>query len=178
MGETKDATRLADVYAKQSKEPQWALLAAGDACRLAEDYKRAIKYYQRVLDTKGMRNEQYERRAFDRAQQSIDAIRQFELLDISKVADGEYEAESMGYEGPVAVKVSVSSGRIEKVEITKHKEKQYYSALRDIPEQIVAKQSLRDVDATSRATITAEAIVSATAKALVGEVDSSRKPFR
>ena len=181
MGETKEAVRLADIYASKSNDPQWALLAAGDACRLAEDYERAVAYYRRAIEASG-RNEQYERRANARAQQSIDAIQQFELLDIGKIADGAYEAETIGYEGPIAVKVTVKSGRIENVEITKHKEKQYYSALRDIPQQIISKQSLKDVDATSRATITAEAIVSATAKALVGEIDvqeeKRRRAFR
>jgi uncharacterized protein with FMN-binding domain len=67
----------------------------------------------------------------------------------------------------------MKDGKIQNVEITKHKEKQFYSALRDIPQQIVVKQSVKDVDATSRATITAEAIVAATAKALAGEDSSS-----
>lgn len=173
MGNPRRAVELADVYASQVRDPTWALLAAGDACRSEQNYTQAIAYYQRVLKLTTMRNEDYERRAKDRATQSIDAIRQFELLDISKLADGEYAAESMAYEGPLAVTVSVKSGRIEAVEVTKHKEKQYYSALRDVPEQIIKKQSLKEVDATSRATITAEAIVSATAKALSGEIDSS-----
>jgi uncharacterized protein with FMN-binding domain len=175
MGETRRAVQMADVYAQQAREPQWALLAAGDACRAAQDYDGAIRYYRRVLDLKEARNEQYLQRAHNRARQSVDAIRQFELLDIGKIADGEYEAEAMAYEGPLAVKVTVKSGRIENVEVTRHKEKQYYSALRDVPEQIIAKQSLKDVDATSRATITAEAIVSAAAKALAEDLDASKR---
>ena len=172
MGQTKQALQVADAYVKLVKEPQWGLLAAGDACRTAKQYKKAISYYQRVVDSSDMKNESYDRRARSRALQSIDAIRQFELLDISKIADGKYEAESLAYEGPIGVSVTVLSGKIQKVEITKHKEKQFYSALRDIPAQIVAKQSVKDVDATSRATITAEAIVSATAKALTGDESS------
>jgi uncharacterized protein with FMN-binding domain len=171
MGETKDAIAIADAYARQVKEPQWALLAAGDACRHAGMYEKAIEYYQRVADSQKMRNESYNERARSRATQSIDAIRQFELLDIKKVPDGSYKAEARGYEGPIAVRVSVKAGRIQQVEITRHKEKQFYSALRDMPQQIIAKQSVKDVDATSRATITAEAIVSATAKALAGPSD-------
>ena len=165
MGQTDRAVKLAEIYVKQSKQPHWALLAAGDACRSAKRYKEAIRYYQRVAETK-MSNEHYDKRIQARAVQSIDAIKQFELLDITKVKDGTYTAESMGYEGPVAVEVNVKSGRIEDVKVTRHKEKQFYAALRDIPAQIVSKQSVKDVDATSRATITAEAIISATAKAL------------
>lgn len=173
MGETQRAIANAETYARQVKEPQWALLAAGDACRHAGMFQKAIGYYQRVVDSAKMNNESYDNRARSRAIQSIEAIKQFELLDITKVPDGAYEAEALGYEGPIAVRVSVKSGRIQNVEITRHKEKQFYSALRDVPQQIVTKQSVKDVDATSRATITAEAIVSATAKALAIPSESS-----
>ncbi len=70
------------------------------------------------------------------------------------------------------VEATVESGRVTKVEITQHREKQYYSALQDVPEQIIRKQDLKNVDATSRATITAVAIINATAKALT----SGNKP--
>ena len=178
MGETKRALRMADSYVSLSKSPRnvkAALLAAGDVCRSNEDYKRAIRYYKRVLEIESENNRDILR---DRAEQSIDAIRQFELLDISQVEDGQYDGDALAYEGKLEVRVTVKSGRIEKVQVTQHKEKQYYSAIRDVPAQIVAKQSLKDVDATSRATITAEAIVSATAKALVGDVDGMKPKFR
>ena len=174
MGETKDALRMADLYASRANDPQWALLTAGDVCRQAEDYKQAIQYYKRAIDATG-RNKDYEKRAEARARQSIAAIEQFELLDVSKLPDGDYVAETIGYEGPIKVRVAVKSGRIERVDVTEHKEKQYYSSLRDIPEQIIAKQDLKTVDATSGATITAEAIVSATAKALVPDVEKAKK---
>jgi uncharacterized protein with FMN-binding domain len=66
----------------------------------------------------------------------------------------------------VQVSVKVKSKRIESVKVTQHKEKQYYSSMRDVPEQIIAKQGVKGVDATSRATITGNAIINATAKAL------------
>jgi uncharacterized protein with FMN-binding domain len=50
--------------------------------------------------------------------------------------------------------------------VTKHREKQFYAAITDTPAQIIRKQSVKGIDATSRATITSEAIVTATAKAL------------
>ena len=179
MGETQQALQLADAYARQAKEPQWALLAAGDACRTAGKYEAAVRYYRRVLESGAMRNEQYQRRAESRANQSIAAIEQFELLDLTKVPDGQYEAESLGYEGKIAVRVTVAGGRIEDVSVTRHKEKQYYSALRDVPAQIIDKQGVRNVDATSRATITAEAIVAATAKALTnGGKKAKSRSFR
>jgi uncharacterized protein with FMN-binding domain len=160
--------QIAEVYARKAKEPHDALLAAGDACRLAGQYGKAIRFYQRVLDASHRRNEDYDRRARERAQQSIEAIRLFELLDISRLADGTYRGESLGYEGQIEVSVTIDAGRIADVEISKHKEKQFYSALTDVPRQIIDKQTVKGVDATSRATITAEAIITATAKALSG----------
>jgi uncharacterized protein with FMN-binding domain len=60
----------------------------------------------------------------------------------------------------------VRGGRLESVRVTDHKEKQFYSALTDTPRQLVDKQSIQGVDAVSGATITSEAIINATAKAL------------
>ena len=62
----------------------------------------------------------------------------------------------------------VAQGRIEDVRVTDHNEKQFYSALTDTTKQIIQKQSVKNIDATSRATITSQAIVNATAKALSG----------
>jgi uncharacterized protein with FMN-binding domain len=166
MGETERAVQLAEAHAQNAKEPQYGLLAGGDACRLAGQYRKALHYYERVLDSPNMRNPDYDKRTRDRARQSIEAIELFELLDLTKVANGTYRAESLGYEGQIEVTVIVQGGRIEDVKVSKHKEKQFYSALTDVPRQIIDKQTVKGVDATSRATITAAAIINATAKAL------------
>lgn len=166
MGDTKNALRIAELYAKQAREPQWALIAAGDACRVANQYKKAVEYYERALDQGKMRNEQYERRLTDRAKQNIEALNLFRFSDPKRAKDGTFTADSMGYEGPVAIEMRVKDGKIEDVRVTQHKEKQFYSAMRDVPTQIIAKQSVKNIDATSRATITADAIVHASAKAL------------
>lgn len=73
------------------------------------------------------------------------------------------------YEGSVEVSVTVKAGRLESIEVTKHREKQFYSALTDTPARIIAKQSVQGVDATTNATITSEAIINAAAKALAGK---------
>lgn len=167
MGETRKATDLAEQYVKLGGSPFEPYLLAGDACRTAGQLDAAMRYYQKVVDTPATepqkdRKEKVRRRA----QANLEAIRLFELSDPRKVADGAYRAESLGYEGPIEVEVRVQSGRIESVDVTQHKEKQYYSALTDVPRQIIAKQGVKGVDATSKATITAEAIINAAAKAL------------
>jgi uncharacterized protein with FMN-binding domain len=167
MGETDKAVKVAEAFAKSSSQPHDAFLAAGDSLALAGRFPEALKYYDKVLtDPRSARNKEYERRFKSRARESIESIKLFELLDVGKVADGRYQGSATGYNGALDVEVSVQSGRVAGVRVTRHREKQYYSALTDVPAQIVAKQSVKDIDATSGATITAQAIVNATAKAL------------
>ena len=72
----------------------------------------------------------------------------------------------MGYEAPLEVTVQVAGGKIIDLKVSRHKEKQFYSALTETPARIIQKQSVKGIDATSRATLTSEAIINASAKAL------------
>jgi len=87
-------------------------------------------------------------------------------VDIKRVPDGIYRDSSVGYSGQVFVEVSVAAGRISDVKVTKHTEKQWYSSITDTRRQILLKQGAKGVDATSGATITSEAMLNATLKAL------------
>lgn len=165
MGETDRAIKLAEALAA-SAIPEVAYMYAGDACRLAGRYPQAISYYEKVLAVPEQGNAARVRRTKDRAAASIEAIRLFELSDVKRVPDGVYTASSLGYEGPVTVGVAVRGKRIVNVAVTDHKEKQFYSSMTDTPRKIIEKQGVKGVDATSSATITSEAIINATAKAL------------
>lgn len=167
MSETDQAVALAGRYVKAGGSAHEAYILAGDACRLAHRTQQAIDLYQKVIDTPatGKRADRL-KKVQARARASQQAIRLFDLSDVGKVADGAYRDSSLGYQGQVEVEVVVNSKRIKSVKVVRHREKQFYSALRDVPEQIIAKQGVKGVDATSRATITAEAIINATAKAL------------
>ncbi|MCA9138195.1 MAG: FMN-binding protein [Planctomycetales bacterium] len=165
MGELGLALRLTKAYSKTSADYQANILAA-DALRLAGRLDEAIDYYEQVIASKNFRNDEYEKRFKARAQESIDSIRLYDQADISKVADGTYRDSSTGYQGKVAVEVTVTGGRLESVKITDHKEKQFYSSLTDTPAQLIKRQSVQGIDGTSGATITSQAIVNATAKAL------------
>ncbi len=168
LGETDKALKL--LQGSLTANPEIALLYAGDACHVAGRYPQALAYYQKLIDIPVpakpsgalVRNRQ-------RATANVAAIKAFELFDLSKAADGDYRAASQGYEGPVEVSVSVNSGKISNVKVVNHREKQFYSAIADTPRKIIAKQSVRGIDTTSHATITSEAIVNATAKALAGK---------
>jgi uncharacterized protein with FMN-binding domain len=173
MGQTDDALRFADRLAQLGQKVQ-ACLYAGDVCRVASRLDQAEKYYRQALAAASQdeRNNDHSRRDRQRAEASIAAIRFYQIAP-DKVADGTYRASSLGYEDQVEVAVTVRSGRIEDVKITKHREKQFYSSLTDTPRAIVTRQGVVGVDTTSGATITSEAIINATAKAL-SEGASSR----
>lgn len=168
MGELDRALAMADANAKGN----WADIAniyAGDSCRAAGDHQRAIEYYEKVLGVPA--SGRAARRILanqERAKASIEAVRVFDMLDLKRIPDGVYRAASLGFKGPVTVEVSVQGGRIVSVRVVQHQEKQYYTAMTATPRQIVEKQGIQGVDATSGATITSQAIIFATAKALAG----------
>jgi uncharacterized protein with FMN-binding domain len=163
MGDLDKALAMAEGTARAGY-PDIGYLAAGDACRMAGRYKQALDYYQKVAACAQGWNDLKQNKA--RAQASIDAIRAAEGLDLSKVRDGTYRAGSIAYAGLLEVAVEVRGGKILSVKVLKHQEKQYYTALADTPAQIVQKQGIRGVDAVTSATITSEAIMNATVKAL------------
>ena len=125
-----------------------------------------MAYYQQVLDRNQARNAEYLARYQGRARDAIEAIKSFELANVQRVDDGTYTASSMGYNGQVEVEVEIGSHKITRVRVTKHQEKQFYAALTDTPRQILARQGIQDVDGTSGATITSQAIIASTAKAM------------
>lgn len=165
MGELEQALRVTDAYSK-TRVFNEAFLNAGDALRSAGRLDEAIDYYQQILDRNEARNQQYLERYKGRARDSINAIRLFDKADVSNVADGKYVDKAVGYNGDLEVQVTVANGKITSVNVTKHREKQFYAALTDTPRQIIATQGIRNIDGTSGATITSQAIVNASAGAL------------
>jgi uncharacterized protein with FMN-binding domain len=168
MGETDRALKIAQ-SAVRGSAPDFAYLYAAEACRVAGRHKQALVLYERVLTVpaEGQRKGRIERN-HRTAQTNIEGIKLFDLLDLARVPDGTYRSNSLGYEAPVHVAVTVRSGRIEDVKVTEHREKQYYSSITDTCRKIVARQGVTGIDATSSATITSESILTATAKALAG----------
>lgn len=165
LGETDKALAIAKNLMNGGGGDNRTLMYEGDAYRMAGRYDEAIEVYRKVLAVVPANNNGKLR---GRAQASIDAIQLFEKSDVTRVPDGKYTAQSLGYEGQIVVEVTVAAKRIAAVRIVRHGEKQFYSALVDTPQRIIAKQSVKGVDTTSDATLTSEAIINATAKALAG----------
>jgi uncharacterized protein with FMN-binding domain len=167
MGEYAKALAEAE-YKAQHGMPDIGYLMAGDACRLAGKYTEAIAYYNKVIKiAAGGRDV---KQSVERAKASIEAVTVYDKLDLKKIPDGKYSSSSYGYSGQVTVEVSVASSKIAEVKVTKHAEKQYYGSLTDTPAQIIAKQTVKGIDTFASATITSEAIINATAKALASGV--------
>lgn len=164
MGEVEEALSAAETLAFLDDGPEDSWLVSGDACRLNGDYARALQFYEKVL--RGTTPQKWVERTKQRARDNIAAVKAFNLLDLRRVPDGTYVGSSISYTGPLEVTVAVKQGRILTVRVTKHTDKQYYGALTETPRQIVERQSLQGIDAVTSATITCEAIVNATAKAL------------
>jgi uncharacterized protein with FMN-binding domain len=166
MGEMDKALRLVEPMARGGR-PNIAYLAAGNACRQAGRMAEALTYYRKATEATppDPKNGDFTR-AQAQANENIAVIRTFEMLDLKLTADGRYTATSTAFAGPLMVDVVVKAGRIASVQVTQHSEKQFYSAMTETPNKIVERQSVKDIDACTGATITSEAIINATAKAL------------
>lgn len=172
IGDVDQAVTLAESDAKYGMAED-LYLAAGDVCRQAGRYAEAIGYYEKVMAQAGWgrgggrgRGGHGRGNVRERARASLEATKLFDALDLKRIPDGTYTGNSMAYAGQLYVEVSVKAGRIESVRVTQHRERQFYSAITDTIRQIVSKQSVKGVDATTGATMTAEAIINATARAL------------
>jgi uncharacterized protein with FMN-binding domain len=164
IGDLDTALQWASDMADQGM-PTTAYLAAGDACRRAGKIDDALKYYDKVLAQTNRKAIDFQRNK-KRAQASIDAIKLFDKLDLSRIPDGTYKDSSLGYVGPVEMAVTVKGHKIESLSVAAHHEKQFYASFDEVPPQIIKKQSVKGIDTTTGATITSEAIINATAKAL------------
>ena len=170
MGETDKALRVAGAFA-QSGYTDMAYLGAGDACRTVGKLDDAVAYYEHVLTLRASgRMAKRIQLNQQRARANIEGIKLYDSLELSRVPDGKYGGKAPAYAGDLYIEVTVANGRIESARVTDHKEKQFYSAIEDTTARIVKEQGFTGIDATTGATITSEAIINATAKALAGAV--------
>ena len=161
LGRKQRAKSLAAAQAKGRFAGE-ALLAYADACRTLGDYDDAIDAYKKLLQISGGGPT----RPKQRAQASLEAVEAFKNLDVAKLPDGEYRAESPGYRGPVEVRAVVRGGRIDVIHIGQHREDWFAGTFEIVPAQIIQRQSLNGIDAVSGATYSSEAVLNATGKAL------------
>ena len=167
LSEPDKAVSLAEEALKKGLESSEVYLLAGDALRAAERYDSAVAYYRKTLkiDVQGPDRDQIDRNR-RRAEGTIELIELFDKLKFKEVTDGDYEDKSYGYAGNVYLKTSVNRGRLMNIEITSLSDKQYYHAVDATIKKIIKQQSVKGIDAISGATVTSEAVIRATAKAM------------
>ena len=88
----------------------------------------------------------------------------FGSLQDRNLKDGTYREKALGYSGDIHLTVQVTNGRVSKIAV-KHQEKIEQNATVIIPRRIIEKRSLQ-VDGVSGATVTKDAIVGGTFRAL------------
>jgi uncharacterized protein with FMN-binding domain len=167
LAETDHAVELAKRAIGDGLEASEVYLLAGDALRTAERYDDAVGYYQKTLALKtgGPNRDQIDRNQ-KRAKGTVELIQLFDKLNFKEVAEGDYEDKSYGYAGNVYLKTSVANGRLNEIKITSLSDKQYYHAVDATIKKIIKQQSVKGIDAISGATVTSEAVIRATAKAM------------
>jgi uncharacterized protein with FMN-binding domain len=167
LAETDHAVELAKRAIKEGLEASEVYLLAGDALRAAERYDDAVGYYQKTLalETSGPNRDQIDRNQ-KRAKGTVELIQLFDKLNFKEVAEGHYEDKSYGYAGNVYLKTSVANSRLNEIKITSLSDKQYYHAVEATIKKIIKQQSVKGIDAISGATVTSEAVIRATAKAM------------
>ncbi|MBS3873344.1 MAG: FMN-binding protein [Firmicutes bacterium] len=89
------------------------------------------------------------------------------VLEISELADGEYEGEGEGLMGPIRVRVTVQGGRVVNIGVLAHSETPDYAAraFPVITAAVMEKQALQ-VDVVSGATAASEGLLTALKTAL------------
>lgn len=103
--------------------------------------------------------------------------------DAEGLADGIYEGEAEGFNGPVKTDVTVKDQRIESIEVTEHidDEPWFKRALAYLPDEIIANQTT-NVDVVSSATLSSAGIINSVKNALGQEdyieVDRSKDKKR
>ncbi len=165
LGEFDKGIAMALGIAKSGREDV-GYLVAGDLCRLQSRFDEAVAYYKKAAAAPPDRSGRDHKQATERASQAAEAVLLFEALDVKRLRDGRYTASHIGYSGLVKVTVELAGGKIVSTKVMDHQEKQFYGAFDDVPRQLLAKQSVRGIVPTTGATISAEAYLSAAARAM------------
>ncbi|MCP4377057.1 MAG: FMN-binding protein [bacterium] len=162
LGQRDKALKLAMSIARVA--PDQGYLAAGNLHRLGGKYDQAINCYAKAAASQTTRG--HAKLNKQRARECLEAVKLYKTLDISKVADGTHRGSSASYRGPLNVELKVSGGRITSAKVSRHKDDIFFTSITKIPKLIVTRQSVEGIDAVSGATVTCEAIVNASTKAL------------
>ena len=138
------------------------MLKAGDSFRGRKDWAKAKKGYEEALRLFQASNNGRFQAA---AQQMIDLCEAMPALTLTKMKDGKHEGSDRGYVANVTVEITVKGGKISQLRLADTRENRPGKSQEEVPKQIVSRKT-PSVDATSGATITSYALMSAALKAV------------
>ena len=137
-----------------------AYAATGEKEKAIEHYRTAIELFPKAELRKGRHLlPRYARKT----EAKIELLTR-DALSFARVPDGIHRGNSIGFGGPLNVDVTVKSGRVVDIKV-EHKERIDQGATKIAPRQIIERQKL-ELDAITGATVTVQAVVEATYRAL------------
>ena len=136
------------------------LTASGNIAAAKKNYQQAIQLYPTAKPKYG--RHLLPRRA-KKVQAKLDLLNYRPLSDAT-LKDGRYTDKALGYSGDINLTVIVKGGRVTDI-TANHKEKIDQGACVTVPQNIINQQTLK-VDGVSGATVTKDAIVAGTYRAL------------
>ena len=174
FGEHKSAEQIMNIALQRLPKPPWRIANEakihdhfGDLYAKMRKTDLARRHYRRAAELFPTSRQPYGRhllkRHAERVRTKIELL-DMKSLDFGRLRDGSYRGTTIGYRGDITVTVTVRGGKVADVK-TQHKEDIEQGATRIVPERIVKAQSL-EVDGITGATITSEAIVIGTFRAL------------
>ena len=169
LGEVATAERLAKALVAKGRSPQ-AYMALGNIYRARGQLDKALACYKKIPAPTGAGGHaiMWARQArvnMDAIALAPTARRMTKLPGVDAVLRG----SSVGFRGPIEVAVTVDkNGKITAVEVVKSEEDSafFVRAKHFMPKRILAAQSVTDVDTVTAATVSSQAILNATTKAL------------
>lgn len=85
---------------------------------------------------------------------------------VSKFKDGTYTGQAKGFDNDISLELEIAGGKIKGIKLLEQHESQPQDALKKIPEEIITKQSVENIDAVSGATYTSNGVINAVKDAL------------
>jgi len=169
-----EALELLDVALQRLPEPPWRIAREADIHDYMGDIHmemgnvaQATRHYEKAIALYPTSDQPYGRHLLRRRAAKIQAkldLLMVEAIGSSRLRDGTYTGQSLGYVDNITVTVVIRGGKITDVRV-QHKEKIDQNATTIVPQRIVAAQSLK-VDGVTGATVTYDAIIDGSLQAL------------
>ncbi|MDI9434047.1 MAG: FMN-binding protein [Planctomycetota bacterium] len=174
FGEYKAAIELLNVALQRLPEPPWRIAqeadihdGLGDIYAEMGNLDQAKLHYQKARALYPTSDQPYGQHLLHRSAAKVKAkldLLTMKAIEFSRLRDGTYTGQSLGYVDDVTVTVAIRGGKITDIRV-QHQEKIDQGATTIIPQRIVAQQSLK-VDGITGATVTCDAIIDGTLQAL------------